>query len=971
MKSKFSTLDIYAVIFDLKQLIGMRIVNVYDIDSRTYLMKLHKPSDKAFILFECGARIHRTYHDWPKSQVPSGFSMKFRKHINQKRLTGVNQVGADRIVDMQFGDDDRACHVIVELYDRGNIILTDSEYIILNVLRPRTDHDNDVRFSVKERYPLELARKETFLPSLENIALFLESAKPDEYVRKALVRHVPFSGQLLEHGFVSIGLPSNTQVRDLGTVREGTLTISRALEEADKVMKQISQEQSKGYITLQRIKRSDGTEAESYQEYHPFCFAQFKLPDSKLEVQEFPTFSEAIDKFYSLLDEQKLDQKAIHAEKEAIKKLNNVKKDHERRVKALDEHQESQHRRAELIEMNRDLVDQCILVVRQFVANKLPWDEIDRLLKMAAAQSNPVGKAIIRVNLAQNEITLRLTDPYAHLEDDSDSETDKKPKKIQTFDVEVDLDLNADQNCRKFFGDKKAAVEKKHRTLQASSIALKNAQKQTQNKVEQVRVNTTIARARKTMWFEKFYWCLSSDGFLIIGGRDAQQNEALVKRYLRPGDVYVHADLHGASSVVVRNKTKDQEIPPMTLNEAGSMAVCYSTAWEAKIAVNAWWVYHHQVSRTAQTGEYLPPGSFMIRGKKNFLPSVHLQLGFGLFFRLDEESTQKHLAEAAEKISSSRVSVDTEEPKDNINEEEEEGEELKGDDEDANDEENDEFPDVELKLDDIRLDSTVTKGEDDEDFTLIQLIQPVREKNQREKYLEEKAKIEAEEEKNREVKAPGKDAPMTKRQKHKLDKIKKKYADQTEDERSEQLRKLGAQPTKVLNKLKKGKAKKKTAKDEDLPEEVEVKQEEEEPEIKEEGQEEQKEEENEEKEEKKEEQEEEEEEPDQLEGLDQEEAVLKSLCPHPRADDGILFVVAVCAPYSAMQKFKYKVKITPGTGKRGRAVKTALELFQKDKTATQAERNLVKSLVSDPSVVQSLPGKVRVSAPALMRSKAK
>ncbi|KAF1600781.1 UNVERIFIED_CONTAM: hypothetical protein FQV16_0000561, partial [Eudyptes robustus] len=72
-----------------------------------------------------------------------------------------------------------------------------------------------------------------------------------------------------------------------------------------------------------------------------------------------------------------------------------------------------------------------------------------------------------------------------------------------------------------------------------------------------------------------------------------------------------------------------------------------------------------------------------------------------------------------------------------------------------------------------------------------------------------------------------------------------------------------------------------------------------------------------------------------------------------------------------MQKFKYKVKITPGTGKRGRAVKTALELFQKDKTATQAERNLVKSLVSDPSVVQSLPGKVRVSAPALMRSKAK
>jgi predicted ribosome quality control (RQC) complex YloA/Tae2 family protein len=104
-----------------------------------------------------------------------------------------------------------------------------------------------------------------------------------------------------------------------------------------------------------------------------------------------------------------------------------------------------------------------------------------------------------------------------------------------------------------------------------------------------------LARARKALWFEKFYWCISSEGYLIIGGRDAQQNEAIVKRYLRPGDVYVHADLSGASSVIIRNKVKKGEIPPMTLNEAGSMAVCYSNAWDAKIVVSAWWVFDHQV----------------------------------------------------------------------------------------------------------------------------------------------------------------------------------------------------------------------------------------------------------------------------------------------------------------------------------------------------------------------------------------
>jgi len=59
------------------------------------------------------------------------------------------------------------------------------------------------------------------------------------------------------------------------------------------------------------------------------------------------------------------------------------------------------------------------------------------------------------------------------------------------------------------------------------------------------------------------------------GGRDRQQNELLVKRYLKAGDVYVHADLHGASSIIVKNTSTSNIIPPRTLQEAGLMAVGY------------------------------------------------------------------------------------------------------------------------------------------------------------------------------------------------------------------------------------------------------------------------------------------------------------------------------------------------------------------------------------------------------------
>lgn len=60
---------------------------------------------------------------------------------------------------------------------------------------------------------------------------------------------------------------------------------------------------------------------------------------------------------------------------------------------------------------------------------------------------------------------------------------------------------------------------------------------------------------------------------------------------------------------------------------------------------SAWWVYPHQVSKTAPTGEYLTVGSFMIRGKKNFLPPHPLIMGFGLLFRLEESSLGSHLNE--------------------------------------------------------------------------------------------------------------------------------------------------------------------------------------------------------------------------------------------------------------------------------------------------------------------------------------
>lgn len=54
----------------------MRTNQVYDIDSKTYLIRFQRSEEKAVLLFESGIRIHTTDFQWPKNPAPSGFSMK-------------------------------------------------------------------------------------------------------------------------------------------------------------------------------------------------------------------------------------------------------------------------------------------------------------------------------------------------------------------------------------------------------------------------------------------------------------------------------------------------------------------------------------------------------------------------------------------------------------------------------------------------------------------------------------------------------------------------------------------------------------------------------------------------------------------------------------------------------------------------------------------------------------------------------
>ena len=131
---------------------------------------------------------------------------------------------------------------------------------------------------------------------------------------------------------------------------------------------------------------------------------------------------------------------------------------------------------------------------------------------------------------------------------------------------------------------------KEEKTIQQSEIALKNAEQKIAIELKKnlKLEKPTLQPIRKQMWFEKFTWFISTDGYLVLAGKDASQNETLYRRYLRKGDVYVHADLHGAPSVVIKNNpsTPDAPIPP------SMSAVCWAAGSDSSEGVKTkyeWW----------------------------------------------------------------------------------------------------------------------------------------------------------------------------------------------------------------------------------------------------------------------------------------------------------------------------------------------------------------------------------------------
>lgn len=209
---------------------------------------------------------------------------------------------------------------------------------------------------------------------------------------------------------------------------------------------------------------------------------------------------------------------------------------------------------------------------------------------------------------------------------------------VADFDsITLDYEKDVTSNAQQLYDRRREAQLKAQRVEEAIETTRREMAAATRKAV--ARARRPKVRGTKALWFDAYRWTLSSEGHLILGGRDARSNDQLVKKHLKDGDRYAHADVHGAPSTVVKEGSRASEA---TLREACEFALAYSKAWSAGLAGgSAYWVLPEQVSKQAESGEYLPRGAFVIRGKRNYLHDLPVRIAVG---EVDVDGNRKVMA---------------------------------------------------------------------------------------------------------------------------------------------------------------------------------------------------------------------------------------------------------------------------------------------------------------------------------------
>ena len=589
MKS-MSNVYIYTISDELNNLLsGARVDKSFQPTKDIVVMRFHVPgTGRIDLVMQCGSRIHTSQYPLENPTTPPTFPMLLRKRIKGAHVESIKQHNFDRVVEIRVKKD-KYYTIIVELFDKGNIILLDDENNIILPLKRAQMSARDISSKREYAFPEERGINPITVDEDQLKDLFKNSES--DVVRTLAMNGLGslYAEEIIERANENVEIDKNTPTVELSDVQ---------ISEIYNAIRNLFEGLKKGCIKPQ-IAKKDGKE-----DVIPLDLVKY----NDFEKTYYSNFNEACDEFYS-----KKVNSDIKNVKEAAwnKKVNKFEKRLNLQQETLDNFartiEDSQHK-GEVIYSNYPSIENIVNVVNSARDKDYSFKEIGKILKKA--KQDGMAEAQIYESIDKlGVLTLEIDDAK----------------------IIIDPKLTLPENAETYYEKAKKAKRKTKGAL----IAIENTKKQ----LEEIKAKKDIAmehvdvpkkRVKKNLkWYEKLRWFISSENILVVGGRDANSNEMIVKKYLEPNDIYLHADIHGASSTAI--KLNGAELNDNILKESGEFAASFSSAWSKGFtSQDVFWVNPDQVSKTPEAGEFLAKGSFVIRGHRNYIRGARVKLAVGI-----------------------------------------------------------------------------------------------------------------------------------------------------------------------------------------------------------------------------------------------------------------------------------------------------------------------------------------------------
>ncbi|MEF8856426.1 MAG: ribosome rescue protein RqcH, partial [Haloplanus sp.] len=356
-----------------------------------------------------------------------------------------------------------------------------------------------------------------------------------------------------------------------------------------------------------------------------------------LDEAAYDSFNTAVDEYFYRLERDPEEETSTGTERpdfEAeVAKQERIIEQQEGAIEGFEEEAEAERERAEALYANYDLVDEIISTVRAAREEGHGWEDIEATLSEGAERGIPAAEAVVDVTPKEGTVTVDLdgtrvpVDPSMGVEKNAD----RRYTEAKRVEEKKEGALEAIENTR----EELEAVKRRREEWEADDEAEDDEDPEEPRDVDWLSMSSVPIK-QPDHWYEDFRWFHTSDGFLVVGGRNADENEALVKKYMEGNDRFFHAQAHGGPVTILKatgpsEKAREVDFPDASLREAAQFAVSYSSVWkDGRFAGDAYMVEPEQVSKTPESGEYIEKGGFVIRGDRTYFRDVSASVAVGI-----------------------------------------------------------------------------------------------------------------------------------------------------------------------------------------------------------------------------------------------------------------------------------------------------------------------------------------------------